>query len=328
MPAPLMPWSAEEIFSLAAESDVNDRKPHQGVTRKNPGLHQRFAACNSTTALGVSWRLWSGTVPGATVSYEYDAYENHWTSSGNTPNNMFYRGEEYDSDLGLLYLRARYMNPLTGRFVSRDPDDGVPTDPISLHKYLYGDADPVDLSDPWGLAAAPVPVPEPPPAPQQPKTAGLEYLIILGTISLTAQHALPPLRNEINCMFEAEGGGLRAVSQYLGAPQDLLVDWATCGAISGSKKGRGHSDPIQGPLPEPNPGPNPNQPNGCNPCPPDSPYWEQKGAPGAHGCPSGIHYHWYHYNQSPDCTCHPSREDSCTKPDPPAQPSSPGTKWP
>lgn len=194
--------------------------------------------------------------------------------------------------------------------------------------YLDGDADPVDLSDPWGLAAAPVPVPEPPPAPQQPKTAGLEYLIVVGVISLTAQHALPPLRNEINCIFEAEGGGLRAVSQYLGAPQDLLVDWATCGAISGSKKGRGHSDPIQGPLPEPNPGPNPNQPNGCNPCPPDSPYWEQKGAPGAHGCQSGIHYHWYHYNQSPDCTCHPSREDSCTKPDPPAQPWSPGTKWP
>ena len=241
---------------------------------------------------------------------------------------MLYRGEEWDSDLGLYYLRARYMNPLTGRFVSRDPDDGVPTDPISLHKYLYGDADPVDLSDPWGLAAAPVPVPEPPPAPQQPKSAGLEYLIIVGTISLTAQHALPPLRNEINCMFEAEGGGLRAVSQYLGAPQDLLVDWATCGAISGSKKGRGHSDPIQGPLPEPNPGPNPNQPNGCNKCPPDSPYWEQKGAPGTHGCASGTHYHWYHYNQSPDCSCHPSRQDSCTKPDPPAQPWTPGTIWP
>ena len=27
----------------------------------------------------------------------------------------------YDSDLGLYYLRARYYNPVTGRFVSRDP---------------------------------------------------------------------------------------------------------------------------------------------------------------------------------------------------------------
>jgi RHS repeat-associated protein len=33
----------------------------------------------------------------------------------------YYRGEQYDSDLGLYYLRARYYNPATGRFLSRDP---------------------------------------------------------------------------------------------------------------------------------------------------------------------------------------------------------------
>ena len=36
----------------------------------------------------------------------------------------FYRGEQYDSDLSLYYLRARYYNPNTGRFMSRDPEDG------------------------------------------------------------------------------------------------------------------------------------------------------------------------------------------------------------
>jgi RHS repeat-associated protein len=30
----------------------------------------------------------------------------------------FYRGEQYDSDLALYYLRARYYNPNTGRFLS------------------------------------------------------------------------------------------------------------------------------------------------------------------------------------------------------------------
>jgi RHS repeat-associated protein len=35
----------------------------------------------------------------------------------------FYRGEQYDSDLGLYYLRARYYNPATGRFLSRDPEE-------------------------------------------------------------------------------------------------------------------------------------------------------------------------------------------------------------
>jgi RHS repeat-associated protein len=65
-----------------------------------------------------------------------------------------YRGEQYDSDLGLYYMRARYYNPLTGRFLSRDPEHGIPTDPASLHKYLYAFGDPVNRIDPRGRAAA------------------------------------------------------------------------------------------------------------------------------------------------------------------------------
>jgi RHS repeat-associated protein len=53
------------------------------------------------------------------------------------PNAYLYRGEQYDSDLGLYYLRARYYNPMTGRFMSRDPEEGTPHIPATLHKYLY-----------------------------------------------------------------------------------------------------------------------------------------------------------------------------------------------
>ena len=62
----------------------------------------------------------------------------------------YYRAEQYDSDLGLYYLRARYYNPLTGRFMSRDPEDGKAVDPKTLHKYLYAGGDPVDAIDPRG----------------------------------------------------------------------------------------------------------------------------------------------------------------------------------
>ena len=41
-----------------------------------------------------------------------------------------YRGEQFDPDLGLYYLRARYYNPLTGRFMSRDPEDGEAPIPV------------------------------------------------------------------------------------------------------------------------------------------------------------------------------------------------------
>jgi RHS repeat-associated protein len=87
-----------------------------------------------------------------TDSYEYDAYGNSFTVSGSTPNEFMYRGEQYDSDLGLYYLRARYYNPTTGRFMSRDPWSGNEFDPRTLHKYLYVGSDPVNYVDPRGRA--------------------------------------------------------------------------------------------------------------------------------------------------------------------------------
>jgi RHS repeat-associated protein len=59
-------------------------------------------------------------------------------------------GEQYDPDLGLYYLRARYYNPATGRFLSRDPLDGKAIDPKTLHKYLYAGGDPINKIDPTG----------------------------------------------------------------------------------------------------------------------------------------------------------------------------------
>ena len=92
----------------------------------------------------------AGTV---TDAYEYDAFGNKVASTGTTRNNYLYRGEQYDPDLGLYYLRARYYNSLTGRFLSRDPEAGKPVDPKTLHKYLYAGGDPVNRVDRSGRAA-------------------------------------------------------------------------------------------------------------------------------------------------------------------------------
>ena len=73
---------------------------------------------------GGNVRALTNTAGATTDSYEYDAFGNSFTVSGSTPNEMMYRGEQYDSDLSLYYLRARYYNPLTGRFMSRDPEEG------------------------------------------------------------------------------------------------------------------------------------------------------------------------------------------------------------
>ena len=97
-----------------------------------------------------SVRQLTNSAGAVTDEYEYDAFGNSFTKSGTTPNNYLYRGEQYDSDLALYYLRARYYNPQTGRFLSRDPEDGKILDPRSLHKYLYAAGDPVNHIDPRG----------------------------------------------------------------------------------------------------------------------------------------------------------------------------------
>jgi len=89
-----------------------------------------------------------------TDTNEYNAFGNLVSFTGTTPNVYMYRGERYDSDLGFYYLRARYYNPATGRFVSRDPEEGDSSNPATLHKYLYANGDPVNLKDPTGRGAA------------------------------------------------------------------------------------------------------------------------------------------------------------------------------
>lgn len=59
-------------------------------------------------------------------------------------------GEQWDGDLGLYYNRARYYAPELGRFWSMDSYEGCQGDPLSLHKYLYCHADPVNRIDPSG----------------------------------------------------------------------------------------------------------------------------------------------------------------------------------
>lgn len=85
-----------------------------------------------------------------TDTYVYDAWGNLISSTGNTENSYLYCGEQLDSVTGLYYLRDRYMNPATGTFISMDTYQGSLFDPVSLHKYLYANANPVMNIDPSG----------------------------------------------------------------------------------------------------------------------------------------------------------------------------------
>ena len=86
----------------------------------------------------------------ATDFYTYDAFGNLIEQIGDTENSYLYRGEQFDSFTGLYYLRARYMNPTTGTFITMDEYAGSVFEPVSLHKYLYANTNPVMFSNPSG----------------------------------------------------------------------------------------------------------------------------------------------------------------------------------
>ena len=88
-----------------------------------------------------------------TDKYVYDAFGNLLKSKGSTKNCYRYCGEQFDETTGLYYLRARYMDTSTGRFISQDTYQGTINDPVSLHKYLYANANPVMYSDPSGYTS-------------------------------------------------------------------------------------------------------------------------------------------------------------------------------
>lgn len=97
-----------------------------------------------------SVRFLMGTNGTVTDTYTYDAFGTLLTPVGTTPNNYLYCCQYWDSDLQLYYNRARYMAPGVGRFMSMDGDYGNNQEPLSLHKYLYAEDDPVDNMDPLG----------------------------------------------------------------------------------------------------------------------------------------------------------------------------------
>jgi RHS repeat-associated protein len=80
-----------------------------------------------------------------TDTYEYNDFGELISSTGSSYNPYRYTGQQYDSDSELYYLRARYYEPSTGRFISRDP---VFTSTGNL--YVYSQNNPINSADPSG----------------------------------------------------------------------------------------------------------------------------------------------------------------------------------
>ena len=100
-------------------------------------------------ALGTTRLLTDGSGQ-VSDDYVYGAFGELEASSGTTANAYLFTGEQYDAGLGQYYLRARYMDPSVGRFTQMDTFAGIATQPLSLHRYSYVSASPIQMVDPSG----------------------------------------------------------------------------------------------------------------------------------------------------------------------------------
>jgi RHS repeat-associated protein len=82
--------------------------------------------------------------------YAYDAFGQPLLSASPGDNDFQFTGEQADSETGLVYLRSRYYDPETGRFISRDSFAGFDTAPQTLNRYVYTGNNPVNRIDPSG----------------------------------------------------------------------------------------------------------------------------------------------------------------------------------
>jgi RHS repeat-associated protein len=92
-----------------------------------------------------STRLLTDTAGAVTGTYNYDPHGNITSHTGDATALLF-AGEYRDPESGLYYLRARYYDPATGQFLTRDPIEAITGQP-----YQYANNDPLDHSDPTGL---------------------------------------------------------------------------------------------------------------------------------------------------------------------------------
>ncbi|NET91152.1 MAG: RHS repeat-associated core domain-containing protein, partial [Kamptonema sp. SIO1D9] len=107
-----------------------------------------------TDAMGSTIGLVDGS--GVEVAeFDYDSFGNLRRSVGNdlgvTGGDFRFQGQWLESNTDLYHMRARYYDPESGRFVSRDPVEVIEYEPQSSNPYQFVYHNPHIYSDPSGM---------------------------------------------------------------------------------------------------------------------------------------------------------------------------------
>jgi RHS repeat-associated protein len=88
-----------------------------------------------------------------TDTYTYQAFGTLISTTGEIENQYLFSGEQKDNLLDSYYLRDRFYDASTSRFIRRDSAAGNVTEPLTLQKYIYAHDNPVNLIDPSGFSS-------------------------------------------------------------------------------------------------------------------------------------------------------------------------------
>jgi len=197
-------------------------------------------------------RFLSNTPGALSDTYQFDTFGNQIASTGTTLNNYLFSAEQFDRNLSLYHLRARYYNVLTGRFETMDPYQGDIQQPPTLHRYAFTANNPVNFVDPTGRDVAEVSI-----------------LWKVTTITLVGLQIFGPLLNEIyECAAEEIYPGPHTIGPY--PPVDTIGRYSPTGGARSPEHydfcEPPHYDYPQG-MPMPGPATFPPKNPGFNPPP-------------------------------------------------------------
>ncbi len=89
----------------------------------------------------------NGTVDAITDSSQSQLFRTDPWGGSDSDVGYGWIGERQDPETGLVYLRARWYDPSTGRFLTPDTYPGASRDPRTIHRYAYGAGDPINKLD-------------------------------------------------------------------------------------------------------------------------------------------------------------------------------------
>lgn len=86
-----------------------------------------------------------------TATFDYKPYGSQ--ALGSSPAGPGYTGHVNDPDTGLVYMQARYYDPIAGRLLSIDPVGPSSGELFHFNRYDYANNDPINHTDPDGRCA-------------------------------------------------------------------------------------------------------------------------------------------------------------------------------